>query len=231
MLSSKHIASVMLTFSVAGAVLSGLLLAAPAPQPILTTTPPTQTVETPVGYTDVRDRLPQPTVTVKQQEDSTEKREPEREQPPTPKPHVKATAPTHARGEVALPDVGFKAPIGKTTTVNGVVTPPDFKHIFRVTDLEASVYVTHSCRFEQCLGNSLFHLPSGKVFVEKGQTLWVDGKEYVVTETRTVPKKKLPADPVWATDGVAIITCYQNKDLTPSTHNLVVIAQPADSEQ
>ena len=110
--------------------------------------------------------------------------------------------------------------------MNGVVTPPDFDHIFRITDVSAEVYVTHSCRYEDCLGNSLFNLPTGEVFVKEGQDVWVKGERYVITEIRTVKKDELPFDAVWRSDGVALITCFQHKDYTPSTHNLVVIAQP-----
>lgn len=215
MLNSKTLAKVMLTFSVAGAVVTGGLLVPPPATPVAPSVAlPFATIELPDDEQG-------------KEEASAVDTPPVNDEPAKPEPEEK-NAPSDS--VVAVPAVGFSAPASETRTVDGVVTPPDFEHIFRITDVNAEVYVTHSCRYEACLGNTLFDLPSGEVFVKEGQDLWVKGERHVVTEIRKVKKEELPFDAVWRTDGVAVITCFQNKDYTQSTHNLVVIAQPVSVE-
>lgn len=211
MLSSKTLATVMLTLSVAGAVVTCLLLVPPT----AASAPASVAVEPPSRSLELLPPEPLETEPVSPEVPPTE------DSPQSP-----AEPPVEPAASVTVPAVGFSAPTAETATVGGVVTPPDFDHIFRVTDVDATIYVTHSCRYEQCLGNTLFNLSTGDVFVKTGQNLFVDGQAFIVTEVRTVKKDELPYDGVWSTDGVAVITCFQNKDYTPSTHNLVVIAQP-----
>ena len=217
MLSSKTFATVMLCMATAGMVVTGLLLITS----IAVSIPPVEVESAPVvtmPFPDLSSSTPDESVPDDVGDDETD----------SPRSTTDDEEEVGSAGVVSLPVAGFSAPLSETSTVDGVVTPPDFKHAFRVTDVAAEVYVTHSCRFEQCLGNALFNLRSGEVFAQRGQTLWVDGKRYTVTEVRTLAKDELPFDSVWKTDGVAVITCFQNKDLTPSTKNLVVVAQPAD---
>ena len=222
MLNSKHLAFIMLTLSTLGVVLTGLHLSVP-PRVVSTVA-----VEQPTP-TEVRDRLPNPPQQKEAEKPTPNgstkpvKEDTQVEQPVSPSPASPDT--------VSMPAVGFEAPLSETVTVDGVITPPDFDHIFKVTDVTADIYVTHSCRYEDCLGNSLFNLPTGEVFVQRGDTVWVDGQRHTVTEVRTVLKDELPEDSVWDTTGVGIVTCYQNSDYTPSTHNLVVIAEPTDIKE
>lgn len=221
MLLSKKIQWLMLTMALVGAAVSGFFIIATAP----TTAPATPTTP---AYVDAGDTelpsLPFPLRTVDEADTlvpTLEETAPVEQTTP-----VTSVAP---KGVFSFPTVGMTAPLSTTTTVNGEVTPPDFNQVFRITDVSApNVYVAHSCVREQCLGNALFNTDTQEVLVQTGDTVHVDGKTYKVTATRKVGKDALPTDPIWGSNDVAFVTCFQKTDRSPSTDNLVVVATLVD---
>lgn len=136
-----------------------------------------------------------------------------------------------------VPAVGLDAPIGAITAVDGILTPPGFTSAYAVRNIGADItnpndgtifLVTHSLRNGGVApGNYLIDVQNGTAAVKRGDEIIVAGTTYAITDTISIPKPKIGANPdLWAsTPGrLVIITCLQLPSGKPSTQNMVIIA-------
>lgn len=129
--------------------------------------------------------------------------------------------------------VGLDVPLGETSTVGGVVNPPGYRSAYVVRDLGGPGGTTfiamHSLRGGgRAPGNAVFDVSTGRVLVEAGDEIRAGDALYRTIRTLVVPTPELARHPdVWADEPgrLAIITCLQNPQDTPSVHRVVIIAQ------
>ncbi|MCE0510784.1 class F sortase [Microbacterium sp. KKR3/1] len=141
-----------------------------------------------------------------------------------------------------VPSAGLDVPLGQLNEVGGSVTPPGFTSVYRVANRGVDVahastgtvyVVTHSLRGGGVgPGNYLIDVDNARPAIDNGESIIVDGVEYVVDSAFAVDKSDLPAQAdVWATEPgrLVVITCLQNPQSTASTQNVVIEAHLADS--
>lgn len=143
-------------------------------------------------------------------------------------------APVHhvGDGRLVIPSVDLNVPLGEMRTVNGVVAPPGFDSAYVVRDVGSANGLTlvamHSMRGGGVgPGNALIDVKEGRVRVERGETIRLDGVDYTVTETAVVPKRELShRTDIWNDEPgrLVLTTCLQNAQNTPSATNAVIIA-------
>lgn len=141
-------------------------------------------------------------------------------------------------GRLTIPSVNLDVPLGEMGTVGGIVNPPGFESAYVVRDLgttDGTTFVAmHSLRNGAVgPGNAIFDVNEGRVVVEPGALVTVDGEAYRVTETSVIAKSELKhrAD-VWKDQPgrLVLITCLQNPQNLPSTHNAIVIAEQSEDD-
>ncbi|MDR1851927.1 MAG: class F sortase [Propionibacteriaceae bacterium] len=147
-----------------------------------------------------------------------------------------------------VPSVGLDVPLGSINAVDGRMNPPGFKSAYSVRNMgvpperaeEGTLYVVaHSLRTEGATagqnnhlapGSYLIDVPNQRAAVAVGDEILVDAHRYWVTGSRTVLKTALRKETdIWtSTPGrLVFITCLQNGKGTPSTMNLIILAELA----
>ena len=138
---------------------------------------------------------------------------------------------------LTVPSVGLNVRLGELSEADNTITPPGFDSAYLVRNLGASlehpeqgtVYVAaHSVRGGGIgPGNYLIDVEHGTARVKPGATVQVGDHTYVVTDSKTVEKDRLPNDQaIWTnTPGrLVLITCLQLPSGAPSTDNLIITA-------
>lgn len=160
--------------------------------------------------------------------------------PEAPEPTSPEVSPPAVVEGLSVPSLKLTIPLEGLKVEDGQLTPPTFDTGYVVDGYsvpltkakDGSVYVVfHSRRDGTGLGNNFFNQESGKPKVKDGAIITVDGLEYKVSETLTVPKDELPhRNDIWEkTPGTLyLITCLQNAQRTDSTHNFIVVAELQD---
>lgn len=141
-------------------------------------------------------------------------------------------------GRFQVPSVHLDVPLGALSEVDGAITPPGFTSVYWVrnrgvaphdADLGTVFVATHSLRGGAIgPGNYLIDVDAGRAALGEGAEVIVDGEHYRVVESREVGKSDLAAAAhVWADvpGRLVIITCLQVPADTPSTENVVIIAE------
>jgi hypothetical protein len=136
-----------------------------------------------------------------------------------------------------VPSVGLNVRLGELSEADNTITPPGFDSAYLVRNLGASlehpeqgtVYVvTHSVRGGGIgPGNYLIDVEHGTARVKPGATVQVGDHDYVVTDSKTIKKDRLPDDrTTWANTPrrLVLITCLQQRSGAPSTDNLIITA-------
>ncbi|WP_437582534.1 class F sortase [Paramicrobacterium sp. CJ85] len=154
------------------------------------------------------------------------------------KPSPEASPTPDIGTEFEVPSVGLDIPLGALSAVNGEITPPGFTSAYWIRNVGVSpkdadtgtVYVVmHSLRDGAVgPGNYLIDVANERAAVDEGAKILVDGISFSVTSSRHVSKSELPNDAeIWAdtTNRLVIITCLQRADGSPSTDNMVIIAE------
>lgn len=168
---------------------------------------------------------------------ASESREPAPEQPVTPPdaPEVPTALSTLPNGLYA-PSLGLTVPLAVIDVKNGEITPPTFDTAYVVNGYSTSlvdaaagsIYVVfHSQRDGEGIGNKFFNQQTGEPAITTGDTIALDGTSFTVRETLSVGKDELPyRDDIWEgkPGTLYLITCLQNPQGSPSTHNFIVVA-------
>jgi len=154
------------------------------------------------------------------------------------RPSPKASPTPDIGTEFEVPSVGLDIPLGALSAVNGEITPPGFTSAYWIRNVGVSpkdadtgtVYVVmHSLRDGAVgPGNYLIDVANERAAVDEGAEVLVDGISFSVTSSRHVSKSELPNDAeIWTdtTNRLVIITCLQRADGSPSTDNMVIIAE------
>jgi len=136
------------------------------------------------------------------------------------------------------PSVNLDVPLGQAKEIKGKIAPPGFKSVYWISNLgvplkdaeKGTVYTAaHSLRNGGWApGNALIDIDSQQAKVFPGDKLYVDNREYSITETRIIPKPEVAnVGDLWdqkVPRRLLVFTCLQNPQNTPSTNNVVIIA-------
>lgn len=136
-----------------------------------------------------------------------------------------------------VPEKGLIYPYGEVNQVNGVINPPNFQGVFRVRNLgvdltratEGTVYLaTHALRGGgRSPGNDLSDIDTRTTSLTPGMKLIVDTVPYFYESSYTIASDVLGLDvDLWANvpGRLVLVTCMQNADGSPRTHNLIITA-------
>lgn len=135
-----------------------------------------------------------------------------------------------------VPSVGLDVGVGRLSSVDGAIRPPDFTRAFLVRNIgedlthqkDGTVYVTmHSIHAGTAPGNRLINIGQGTVTVQKGAKVTLGSNTYKVTGSERVSKGSLSQHKkVWANEPnrLVLITCLQRSQ-GKSLDNVVVYAE------
>lgn len=138
---------------------------------------------------------------------------------------------------LSVPSLGLEVPLGTIVPENGEVTPPEFDRAYVVDGYsvspenaeQGSIYVVfHSERHAHGIGNNFFNQSTGEPIIGTEEIVTVHGVDYKVLSTEAVRKDELAnRSDIWKpTPGrLFLITCLQNAEGTPSTHNFIITAE------
>ena len=150
-------------------------------------------------------------------------------------PPAPGTIVTPASGRLTIPTVGLDVPLGGVNIVAGAVTPPGFDAAYVVSGVgqqpesgsAGTVFVVmHSVVGGRAPGNLLVD-DTGKLLIDAGAIIVVDGHRYRLESSSTVAKPDLARDAALWSDQpgrLVLITCLQKADRSPSEANLVLEA-------
>lgn len=150
----------------------------------------------------------------------------------------KMSAEASSNTNISFPQQGVSFSLGEMNVIDGVITPPGFREVYRLRNLgvapsgaqTGTVFLaTHALSGKGLApGNYLYSKNTQRPLIHAGDQIHIGSLHYVITGYQVVNKNDLGNHPeIWdnTPGGLKLITCLEKPGQKSATDNFIVSAQ------